>query len=167
MTFDHTQKQPHDLYKINTFNIIPNASTDFLNFCCIPDFEYSNSIFYWTPWLMMIYYQSTFGCKTITSSEDIVKTVIFWTYKPSLWPSPWKQQPHFFGGWDYTQQWCTTIPSWVTKGWVVEKISPRQTTESFNDLDLKLSNPVYSLDAWWSTIKLCLVARESLVQFRI
>ena len=72
----------------------------------------------------MVYYQSWFGCKTIISSEDIVKTVIFWTYKPSLWPSPCKQQPHFWGV--RLHSVCTMIPSWVTKGWVVMKISPKQ-----------------------------------------
>ena len=46
-----------------------------------------------TSLLMMIYTQIEFGCKRLTGLElikDIVETVIFWLYKPTLWPWPWR-----------------------------------------------------------------------------
>ena len=43
-----------------------------------------------TLWLIMLYYQTGFGCKWTSSLEDIVKIVIFWIYKPSLWPWHWR-----------------------------------------------------------------------------
>ena len=37
-----------------------------------------------TLWLIMLYYQTEFGCKRTSSLEDIVEIVIFLLYKPSL-----------------------------------------------------------------------------------
>ena len=38
-----------------------------------------------------------FGCKRISSSEEIVwQKVIFWLNEPSLWPWPWRQQTILF-----------------------------------------------------------------------
>ena len=47
----------------------------------------------------MISYQIEFGCKRLIGLElikDIVETVIFWLYKPTLWPWPWTHNPFFF-----------------------------------------------------------------------
>ena len=52
--------------------------------------------FHRTVWLMMLYYQTKFGCKWTSSLEDIVKIVIFWLYKPSLWLWHWTQWTNFF-----------------------------------------------------------------------
>ena len=43
-----------------------------------------------TLWLIMLYYHSEFGCNRTSSLEDIVEIVIFWLYKPSLWPWHWR-----------------------------------------------------------------------------
>ena len=40
--------------------------------------------------LMVLYYQTMFGCKWTNNLEDIVKIVIFWSYKPLLWPWHWR-----------------------------------------------------------------------------
>ena len=42
----------------------------------------------------MIYTQIVFGCKRLTGLKlikDIAETVIFWLYKPTLWPWPWRK----------------------------------------------------------------------------
>ena len=43
-----------------------------------------------TLWLKMLYYQAELGCNRTSSLEDIVEIVIFWLYKPSLWPWHWR-----------------------------------------------------------------------------
>ena len=56
--------------------------------------EHSNPAFSLdTSLLMMIYTQIEFGCKRLTGLElikDIVETVIFWLYRPTQWPWPWR-----------------------------------------------------------------------------
>ena len=42
--------------------------------------------FWKTLWLTITYNQIKFGCKKISSSEDIAETVIFWSYQLFLWP---------------------------------------------------------------------------------
>ena len=62
----------------------------------------------------MIYYQTKFGCKRTSSLEDTVEIVIFWLYKPSLWPWHWRQITNFSAG--HSGSWCCiTIPSLVSK----------------------------------------------------
>ena len=39
--------------------------------------------------LMVMYHQTQFGLEKISSSEETVERVMFWLYKPSLWPWPW------------------------------------------------------------------------------
>ena len=41
-------------------------------------------------WLMMMYHKTKFGCLRISSWENVVERVIFWSYGPLLWPWPWK-----------------------------------------------------------------------------
>ena len=38
----------------------------------------------------LLCYQTEFSCKRTSSLEDIVDIVIFWWYKPSLWPWHWR-----------------------------------------------------------------------------
>ena len=68
--------------------------TETFNLGCDIDLEHSNPTFSLdTSLLMMIYTQIEFGCKRLTGLElikDIAETVIFWLYKPTLWPWPWK-----------------------------------------------------------------------------
>ena len=96
------------------------------------------SYLYRTLWLLMLYYQTKFGWKWTSSLEDIVKIVIFWLYKPSLWP--WPQWTNF-SEWQSSLRCCINTPGLVTKCSVVQKISSGQTfTDILNlccDLDLK------------------------------
>ena len=53
---------------------------------------------------MIMYHETTFGCKRISSSEDnIVQMTVFSLYEPSLWPWPWQQNNLFkdSGSWYY------------------------------------------------------------------
>ena len=60
--------------------------------------------FHRTLQLMMLNYQTRFGCKWTSSLEDIVEIVIFWLYKPMLWPWHWRQwtnlQQRHWQGWN-------------------------------------------------------------------
>ena len=102
--------------------------------------------FHKTLWPIMTYHQTKFGCQRISSSEDIVVRVIFWQYKPSLWPWPWRQN-NFCFAWHSCSFCSITITSLVTKCFVVQKISSGQIfTDIFNlccDLDLERNNPIF------------------------
>ena len=93
--------------------------TETFNLGCDTDLENNNPTFSLdTSLLMTIYIQIEFGCKRLTGLElikDIVETVIFWLYKPTLWPLNLKIESHFFA-WHSGWWWCTTIPNLVTKG---------------------------------------------------
>ena len=43
-----------------------------------------------TLWFIIMYYQTKFGCKRISSSKDTVEIVIFWSYELLQWPWPWR-----------------------------------------------------------------------------
>ena len=80
--------------------------------------------------LMMLYYQTKFSCKPTSSLEDTTKIVIFWLYKPLLWPWHWIQWTNS-SAW-HSGLWCwITIPDLVTKCSVVQKISSGQTFPAF------------------------------------
>ena len=49
-----------------------------------------------TLWLMMLCYQAKSGYKPTSSLEDTIDIVIFWLYKPLLWPWHWSQSTNFF-----------------------------------------------------------------------
>ena len=51
--------------------------------------------FHRTLWFMMLYYQTKFGCERTSSLEDRVEIVLFWLYKPSLWPWIEDSEPIF------------------------------------------------------------------------
>ena len=70
--------------------------------------QYSHQTF----WLKMMYHQTKFGWKGISSSEDTVETQILVKCKPSLWP--WSQHTNL-SAWPSRSWCCTTIPSLVTK----------------------------------------------------
>ena len=54
--------------------------------------------------LMMLYYQTKFGCKPTSDLEATTEIVIFWLYKPSLWPWNWTQWTNF-SAW-HSGLWC-------------------------------------------------------------
>ena len=103
-------------------------------------------VFNRTLWLMILYYQTEFGCKPTSSLEDTTEIVIFWLYMPSLWPWHWIQWTNLFAR--HPDLWCCiTVLGLVTKCSVVQKISSGQI---FNDilnlhcdLDFERSNPVF------------------------
>ena len=78
---------------------ISSKLTEAFNLGCDTDLEHSNPTFSLdTSLLMMIYTQIESGCKIFTGLElinDIVETITFWLYKPTLWPWSWKQNPIF------------------------------------------------------------------------
>ena len=43
------------------------------------------NFFHRTLSVTMLYYKTKYGCKWTSSLEDIVETVLFWLFKPSLW----------------------------------------------------------------------------------
>ena len=103
-----------------------------------------------TLWLMMmLYYQTKFGCTRTSSLEDTTEIVIFWLYKPSLFTWNWTQWTSF-SAWHSGLWCCITIPGLVTKCSLGQKISSGQTfTDIFNlrcDPDLDRSNPIFPQD---------------------
>ena len=121
--------------------------TDILNLCCDLHLGCSNPIFLnRTLWLMMLYYQTKFGCKPTSSLKDTTEIVIYWLYKPSLWPWHWTLWINF-SAWHSGLWCCFIIPGLVTKCSVVPKISSGQTlTDILNlccDLDCEHSNPIF------------------------
>ena len=97
----------------------------------------------------MLYYQTKFGCKWTRSLEDREAIVIFWLYKPSLWPWYWRQLTNF-SEW-HSGSWCRiTIPSLVSKWSAVQKISSRQTfinkLKLYCDFDIEYSHPIFAQD---------------------
>ena len=71
------------------------TSIEIFNLGCDIDLEHSNPIFLLDKvfLFMMFYRQIEFGYKRVISLElinNIVDTIIFWLYKPTLWPWPWR-----------------------------------------------------------------------------
>ena len=97
----------------------------------------------------MQYYQTKSGCKWTSSLGDKVEIVIFWLYKPSLWPWHWTQQTNF-SAWHFSLWCCIIIPGPVTKCSVVQKISSRQTFTNILNfpcvLDLECINSIFPQD---------------------
>ena len=76
MLHNHTKFDMHFRRYYLTF-------TNILNLCCDDlDLEHRTQFLHRTILLMMLYYQTKFGCKWTSSSEDIVEIVIFLLYKP-------------------------------------------------------------------------------------
>ena len=102
--------------------------------------------FHRTLQLIMLYYQTKFGCKLTHSLDDTTGTVIFLFYKPSLWPWHWTQWTNFSAR--HSGLWCCkSIPGLATKCSMVQKISSRQTLTNILslrcDLELGCSNPIF------------------------
>ena len=74
-------------------------------------------LFHMTLRLMMLYYQTKFGCKR-TSSLEATEIVTFWLYKLSLWPWHWTQWTNF-SAWHSGLWHCITISGLATKCFVV------------------------------------------------
>ena len=96
-----------------------------------------------TSLLMMIYPQTEFGCKRLTGLElikDIVETVIFWLYKPTLWPWPSRWNPIFsndipaHGGAPQYQVWLQKVVYKHSAKWEqicvmsITSLTPEDTT---------------------------------------
>ena len=65
-------------------DIIPaNIHWHFLTFAVTLTLNVVIQFFHRTLWLMMLYYQTKFGCKSTSSVEDTTEIVIFWLYKSS------------------------------------------------------------------------------------
>ena len=71
-------------YKIKVQQLISSGQTLIMNLCCDLDLEHSQPKFSLdtSVCIRMIYHQTKFVCKSIISSEDTIKTVIFWLIKP-------------------------------------------------------------------------------------
>ena len=99
--------------------------------------------------IMMLYYQTKFGCKSTSRLEDTTQIVMFWLDKPSLWPWHWTQWANFFA-WHFGLWCCISIPGLATKCYVVQGIlSGQNFTCILNlhcDLDLECSNPIFPQD---------------------
>ena len=94
--------------------------------------------------LIMLYHQTKFGCKWTSSLEDTTEIVIFWSYKPMLWPWHWTQWTNF-SAWHSGSCWSMSIPGLATKRSVVQKIwSGQMFTNILNLLcDLDLNTVIY------------------------
>ena len=81
-----------------------------------------------------------------------------WLYEPSLWPWTWRQQTNLLA-WHSGLWWCITIPSLVTKGWAVEKISSRWPFTGilnlFCDLDLDHNRAIQPFHKTIQLIMMC------------
>ena len=65
--------------------------------------------FHRTLWLMVLYYQTKFGCKLTCSLEDTTEIVIVLLYKPLPLPWHWTQWTNF-SAWHSGLWCCITIP---------------------------------------------------------
>ena len=74
-----------------------------------------------TLWLMIMYYQTTFGSKSISSSKHTVEIVTFWSYELLQGLRPWKWQINLFER-QSGSNWCITIPGLLVKGSAIKKI---------------------------------------------
>ena len=63
---------------------------DILKFHCDLDLEQSIPVFFFNTTLRLTIKsnKTKFSCKRLRSSKDIVETVVFRSYEPSLWPCP-------------------------------------------------------------------------------
>ena len=114
------------------------------NLGCDTDLEHSNPIFSLDASLLtVIYHQIEFGCKTLNGLElikDIVETIIFWLYKPTLWPWPWRQNLSFLhdilahGGAPQYHVWLQKVANKHSANWEqifvtsVTSLTPEDTT---------------------------------------
>ena len=102
-------------------------------------------------WLTMMYYQIKFDCKQTSSLEDIKEIVIFWLYKPALWPWHWRQWTNL-SAW----HWLMTLYDHTKFGnkmfCGLEDSIRTIFTDNVNlrcDLDLERSNPIFFRRTLW------------------
>ena len=123
MTVCYVWGNGYTLYRLNQHRVNFRVSAETLTLNTVIPF------FHRTLQLIMLCYQTKFGCKPTTSLEDTPEIVIFWLYKLSLWPWPWTQWINFMTIWLMMLHNHTRF---VTKCFVVQKISSRQTfTKNF------------------------------------
>ena len=97
--------------------------------------------------IVIFWYQTKFVCKLTSTLEDTTEIVIFWLYKPLLWPWHWTQWINF-SAWHFGFWCCITIPGLATKCSVVQKISSGQTLTNILKLccDLGGSKSIFQRD---------------------
>ena len=72
-------------------DIVRQTSIDILNLGVSLTLKTATKFSHTTLWLIMMYYQTKFGCKGISSLEDRVDAIVVWLCKPKRWPWPWSQ----------------------------------------------------------------------------
>ena len=113
--------------------------------------------------LMMVYHLIKFGCKKISSSVEMVETVIFDCVCPQC---DWicRQQTNLLA-WHSGPWWCTTVPNLVIEGSAVEEISSRWTLTGILTLTFTTTEKfnLFTRQSilWWCAIKPCLVVKGS------
>ena len=103
--------------------------------------------FHMTLQLVMLYYQTKSDGKLTSNLEDTTEIVIFWLYKPSLWPWHWTQWTNF-SAWYFGLWCCISIPGLATKCSVVQKIWSGHTFTDILNLrcDLERRSPIFPQD---------------------
>ena len=123
--------------------------TDIFNLPCDLDLQCSNPILKQDTAAYDAVLTTKFGCKPTSNLEDTTEIVLFWVYKPKLWPWHWTQWTNF-SAWHSGLWSCITIPGLVTNCPVVQKISSGETlTNILNlccDLDLQHNNSIFPQD---------------------
>ena len=76
--------------------------------------------------LIIMHHQTKFGCKMITSSEDIIETINYDCMCPQYEPDLSNSKTNPFA-WDSGSWWHIALLCLATKGWIIQKISSRQT----------------------------------------
>ena len=135
--------------------------TAILNLRCNVDLECIIPFFHRTLRLMMLYYQTKFGCKPTSSLENTTEIVIVWIYKPSLWPWHWTQKTNF-SAWHsglWNQVWQQNV-LWFIRYWP-DKHSLTFYTFAVT-LTLKAVIPFFH-SLWCCTTKPNLVANQPAV----
>ena len=137
-----------------------------LNLHCDLDLENNNLIFTQnTPAYDNV--PSKFGCKKISSSADMVQTVIFDQMSPHCDPELEDSKPIFFGPWC-----CITIISLVTERQQLRRYHPDEHAPEFLTFSVALTLTTTEQPnlftrqstLWWCTIKPSVVAKGSAVQ---
>ena len=77
--------------------------------------------------ILVIHQHTEIGCQQISGTEDITWYIkIQWSFVPSLWPWPWKQQSNFYSS-HSSLRWCPIQLNLVKKGSSVQQITQKQS----------------------------------------
>ena len=98
---------------------------------------------------MVLYYQTEFDYKPISSLEDTTEIAIFWLYKPSMWPLHSTQWTNF-SAWHFGLWCCITISDLATKCSVFREYCLDKHSLTFwtfaVTLTLNTVNPIFPQD---------------------